>query len=273
MKCIAFGCVNKDSDGLFAGQLCMPCFWKLTDGKGEYGTSVLFTSQARIRELEAREATWNMRHERETAIADKATARVKELEAALRKVETFMMIVEPRSHKAEYINMLASVRCVLPPYAPQTETSAKEKEITMNNRPAENYGLDGLPTEVEYLRADRKWLADRIRELEAVLKSHTNFHCTCGFTGVHVMPQSEPPTITITTIGGGYNNAGGGGGGSSLETPAGKVVDGGVEFHEQPETSCGVVGHQTIGTCPCCGNVITYEGQPDPYALNRSSVK
>lgn len=35
------------------------------------------------------------------------------------------------------------------------------------------------------------------------------------------------------------------------------------------ETACGAVGHQTIGTCPCCGNVITYEGQPDPYALKR----
>lgn len=39
----------------------------------------------RVTELAAREATWGMRHERETAIADKASARVKELEAALRK--------------------------------------------------------------------------------------------------------------------------------------------------------------------------------------------
>jgi hypothetical protein len=36
----------------------------------------------------------------------------------------------------------------------------------MGKRPEENYGLTGLPTEVEYLRADRKWLVDRIRELE-----------------------------------------------------------------------------------------------------------
>jgi hypothetical protein len=39
----------------------------------------------------------------------------------------------------------------------------------MSERPAENYGLDGLPTEVEYLRADRKWLVERLRELEALL--------------------------------------------------------------------------------------------------------
>jgi len=35
----------------------------------------------RIRDLEAREATWNMRHARETAIADKACARISELES------------------------------------------------------------------------------------------------------------------------------------------------------------------------------------------------
>lgn len=29
----------------------------------------------------------------------------------------------------------------------------------MDKRPEENYGLPGLPTEIEYLRADRKWLA------------------------------------------------------------------------------------------------------------------
>lgn len=56
-------------------------------------------------------------------LIDALKDRIAQLEAALRKVETFMMIVEPRSHKAEYINMLASVRCVLPPYAPQTETA------------------------------------------------------------------------------------------------------------------------------------------------------
>lgn len=35
------------------------------------------------------EATWAMRHERETAIADKATARVAALESALREIADF----------------------------------------------------------------------------------------------------------------------------------------------------------------------------------------
>lgn len=42
--------------------------------------------EARIRELEAREATWNMRHERETKIADVATHRVRKLEAVVQLI-------------------------------------------------------------------------------------------------------------------------------------------------------------------------------------------
>jgi hypothetical protein len=35
------------------------------------------------------------------------------LRAALREVETVMMMVEPRSHKAEYLDALASIRAAL----------------------------------------------------------------------------------------------------------------------------------------------------------------
>ena len=47
------------------------------------------SDRVRIRELEAREATWAMRHERETKIADKAWQRVIQLEAALREIADF----------------------------------------------------------------------------------------------------------------------------------------------------------------------------------------
>ena len=40
-------------------------------------------AQARIRELEARESTWAMRHERETSLTDKHCERITQLEAAL----------------------------------------------------------------------------------------------------------------------------------------------------------------------------------------------
>jgi hypothetical protein len=42
-----------------------------------------------------------------------ADARIAELEATLWNVETLLMIVEPRSHKAEYLELLAAVRAAL----------------------------------------------------------------------------------------------------------------------------------------------------------------
>lgn len=38
----------------------------------------------------------------------------------------------------------------------------------MDKRPQENYGLPGLPTEVEYLRADRQWLIARLADYLAI---------------------------------------------------------------------------------------------------------
>lgn len=42
----------------------------------------------------------------------------------------------------------------------------------MNARPEENYGLPGLPTEVEYLRADRAWLSAKIAQMEAIIAAN-----------------------------------------------------------------------------------------------------
>ena len=44
--------------------------------------------------------------------------RIAQLEAALRKAETVMMIVEPRSDKREYLETLQAIRAALAPKEP-----------------------------------------------------------------------------------------------------------------------------------------------------------
>jgi hypothetical protein len=39
--------------------------------------------------------------------------------------------------------------------------------------------------------SDAKAGWDRVRKLEQVLRSHGNFHCTCGFTGDHVLTAND----------------------------------------------------------------------------------
>ena len=41
-ECISFGCMNKKADGSFTGNMCDPCYEKLTTGVGKYGTGILF---------------------------------------------------------------------------------------------------------------------------------------------------------------------------------------------------------------------------------------
>jgi len=101
--------------------------------------------EPRIRELEAREATWNMRHERETAIADKACARARELEGALREIAVGLT---EEDNVADYHNryqMCASRLCKIARDALRStaETAGEtifNKDITIIGSAAETKG-------------------------------------------------------------------------------------------------------------------------------------
>lgn len=55
MRCRAHGCENDSKDGMFLGEICVPCYEALgtPDGVTYPGTSILFTWPNRIRDLEA----------------------------------------------------------------------------------------------------------------------------------------------------------------------------------------------------------------------------
>ena len=72
----------------------------------------------RIAQLEIKIAHKHRLFIEATGDGDRQAERIAQLEAALRKAETVMMIVEPRSDKREYLETLQAIRAALAPKEP-----------------------------------------------------------------------------------------------------------------------------------------------------------
>lgn len=76
-KCIVHGCLNHKHQGIFTGDLCMPCHNMLTSGEVKYGETFIHGLRDRIDSLTA---------ERD-ALAEKLAKAVEALESIVRDCE------------------------------------------------------------------------------------------------------------------------------------------------------------------------------------------